>query len=102
MTEALQPSPVRDRSAVRRPHLETLMKHYQTILTETTGEHLLQVTLNRPELGNAQNTQMGLDLLDLWTGLIDDPGEIRCVLLTGAGDRIFCAGDLKHLNPKQW
>jgi enoyl-CoA hydratase/carnithine racemase len=82
------------------------MQHYETILTETSGDHLLKVTLNRPEVGNAKNTQMGLDLLDLWTGLIDDPGGIRCVILTGAGDRIFCAGgDLKQrrdLNPKQW
>ena len=82
------------------------MKPYETILTETIGEHLLKVTLNRPEVGNAKNTQMGLDLLDLWTGLIDDPGDIRCVILTGAGERIFCAGgDLKQrrdLTPKQW
>jgi enoyl-CoA hydratase len=81
------------------------MKLYETILTETTGEHLLKVTLNRPEVGNAKNTQMGLDLLDLWIGLIDDPGENRCAIPTGAGDRIFCAGgDLKQrrdLNPKQ-
>jgi enoyl-CoA hydratase/carnithine racemase len=62
------------------------MKHYETILTETVGEHLLKVTLNRPEVGNAKNTQMGLDLLDLWTSLIDDPGAIRCVILTGAGE----------------
>ena len=82
------------------------MTSYETILTETIGDHLLKVTLNRPEVGNAKNTQMGLDLLALWTGLIDDPGDIRCVILTGAGERIFCAGgDLKQrrdLTPKQW
>src|SRR5579863_4454307 len=82
------------------------MKTYETILTETINTHLLKVTLNRPEVGNAKNTQMGLDLLDLWTRLLDDPGDTRCVVLTGAGDRIFCAGgDLKQrktLTPKQW
>lgn len=82
------------------------MKTYETLLTEQIGAHLLKVTLNRPEVGNAKNTQMGLDLLDLWTGLIDDPGETRCVILTGAGDRIFCAGgDLKQrrtLTTRQW
>ena len=68
------------------------MKQYETILTEPAGDHLLKVTLNRPEVGNAKNTQMGLDLLNLWTSLIDDPEDVRCVILTGAGDRIFCAG----------
>jgi enoyl-CoA hydratase len=79
---------------------------YETLLVEPINAHLLKVTLNRPEVGNAKNTQMGLDLLDLWTRLIDDPGDTRCVVLTGAGDRIFCAGgDLKQrktLTPKQW
>jgi enoyl-CoA hydratase/carnithine racemase len=82
------------------------MQTYETLLTETIGAHLLKVTLNRPEVGNAKNTRMGLDLLDLWTRLIDDPGEVRCVALTGAGERIFCAGaDLKErrgMAPKDW
>jgi enoyl-CoA hydratase/carnithine racemase len=67
------------------------MKTYETILTEPISDHLLKVTLNRPEVGNAKNTQMGLDLLDLWTGLIDNPGKTRCVILTGAGDRAMAA-----------
>lgn len=82
------------------------MKTHDTILTETIGPHLLKVTLNRPEVGNAKNTQMGLDLLDLWTRLINDPEEVRCVVLTGAGERIFCAGgDLKQrksMTQKEW
>ena len=55
------------------------MKHHETILIDTIGDHLLKVTMNRPEVGNAKNTQMGLDLLDLWTGLIDDPGDFAAV-----------------------
>jgi len=50
------------------------VKSYETILAEPIGKHLLKVAPNRPEVGNPKNTQMGLDLLDLWTGLIDDPG----------------------------
>ena len=50
---------------------------------------MLQVTLNRPEVGNALNTQMGHDLYDVWTRLTVDPEDTRCVVLTGAGDRIF-------------
>ena len=79
---------------------------YQTLRVEKHGDHVLIVTLNRPEVANALNTQMGRDLLDLWTGLIAEPGEFRCVVLTGSGNRAFCAGgDLKErqgMTQAQW
>jgi enoyl-CoA hydratase/carnithine racemase len=72
---------------------------YQTLRVEMHGAHVLIVTLNRPDVANALNTQMGRDLLDLWTGLIAEPGQVRGVVLTGAGGRVFCAGgDLKERN----
>ena len=71
--------------------------NYQTLLVEERDEHVLLVTLNRPQVLNAHNTQMGKDKLDLWTRLTAEPGAIRCVVLTGAGERAFCAGgDLKE------
>jgi len=79
---------------------------YDTLSLETRGENVLVVSLNRPEVLNALNTQMGLDLLDLWTRLTAEPGKLRCVVLTGAGDRAFCAGgDLKQrdgMTPAEW
>jgi enoyl-CoA hydratase len=70
---------------------------YQTLAVEQRDQHVLLVTLNRPEVLNALNTQMGKDKLDLWTRLAAEPGEVRCVVLTGAGERAFCAGaDLKE------
>lgn len=70
--------------------------HYQTLALEPRGEHLLLVRLNRPEALNALNTQMGRDLADLCARLGDE-SEVRCVVLTGAGERAFCAGaDLKE------
>jgi enoyl-CoA hydratase len=70
---------------------------YQTLVLEQRDEHILVVTLNRPQALNALNTQMGKDKLDLWTRLAAEPGEVRCVVLTGAGERAFCAGgDLKE------
>ena len=70
---------------------------YQTLVAEQRDEHLLLVTLNRPQALNALNTQMGKDKLDLWTRLAAEPGALRCVVLTGAGERAFCAGaDLKE------
>ena len=72
---------------------------YETIATEMVGPFVLKVTLNRPQAGNSVNTQMGHDLLDLWNRLTADAGDVRCIVLTGAGDKIFCAGgDLKELN----
>lgn len=79
---------------------------YQTLLTEMVEPHLLKVTMNRPEIGNALNTQMGHDYHDLWTRLTEDAEDVRCIVLTGAGNRIFCAGgDLKERNGmsrEQW
>lgn len=72
---------------------------YETLSARMASEHVLLVTLNRPQVGNALNTQMGRDLLDLWNRLTEDAGPVRCVVLTGAGERIFCAGgDLKERN----
>lgn len=70
---------------------------YQTLALEQRDEHILLVTLNRPQVLNALNTQMGKDKLDLWTRLAAEPGALRCVVLTGSGTRAFCAGaDLKE------
>jgi enoyl-CoA hydratase len=72
---------------------------YQTLALEPRGEHVLLVTMNRPEVRNALNTQMGREQLDLWSRLAAEPGGVRCVVLTGAGEHAFCAGgDLKERN----
>ena len=72
---------------------------FDTLALQRHGEHVLQVTLNRPQFGNAINTRMGHELLALWQGLTEDASGVRCVLLTGAGEKIFCAGgDLKERN----
>lgn len=63
------------------------------------GEHVAIVTLNRPEVANAFNTAMGAELLSVWSALYRDPSQCRAVVLTGSGDRAFCAGaDLKERN----
>ena len=70
---------------------------YQTLALEPSGEYVMVARLNRPEALNALNTQMGRDTLDLWTRLAAEPGGLRCVVLTGAGERAFCSGgDLKE------
>ena len=70
---------------------------YKTLELQPQGEHVLLVRLNRPEVLNAINTQMGRDQLDLWTRITAEPGNLRCVVVTGSGERAFCAGgDLKE------
>jgi enoyl-CoA hydratase len=79
---------------------------YETLLTEMVEPHVLKITMNRPAVGNALNTPMVRDMFDLWSRLTEDAGEVRCAVLTGAGDRIFCAGaDLKErdgMTRQQW
>jgi crotonobetainyl-CoA hydratase len=67
------------------------------VLSEQRG-NVLVITINRPEVRNAVN-------IEVWRGigralvLADENPEIRAVVLTGAGDKAFCAGaDLKALS----
>ncbi len=74
-------------------------RDYQTARVEDRGEGLLLLTLNRPEFANAMNTQMGRDLLAFFDEINAAPSNQRCIVLTGAGERAFCAGgDLKERN----
>ncbi|HEY4043116.1 MAG TPA: enoyl-CoA hydratase-related protein [Rhodopila sp.] len=69
----------------------------KTILVEYPQEHTVLVTLNRPEVVNAMNTQMGLDLLEVFDGFCAAPNKQRCIIVTGSGSKAFCAGgDLKQ------
>jgi enoyl-CoA hydratase len=49
------------------------------------------VTLNRPEKLNAMNTESWAKLRAAFEAL-DQDGEVRCVILTGAGGKAFCVG----------
>ena len=72
---------------------------YETVRVEDRGEGLLLLSLNRPEVANAMNTQMGGDLLAFFDAINAAPGEQHCIVLSGAGERAFCAGgDLKERN----
>ncbi|MDQ0220465.1 enoyl-CoA hydratase [Peribacillus cavernae] len=54
------------------------------------------VTLNRPEAANALSLEMLNELDDVLSQLRYDH-SLRCVILTGAGEKAFCAGaDLKE------
>src|SRR5271169_2021701 len=81
-------------------------REFETIRSEDRGDGLVLLTLNRPAVANALNTQMGRDLLAFFNAVNAAPAQARCIVLTGAGDRAFCAGgDLKERNgmtDEQW
>jgi crotonobetainyl-CoA hydratase len=55
------------------------------------------ITLNRPRALNAVSPQLARELGAALAGIDDNP-DIRVAILTGAGDRAFCAGaDLKTM-----
>jgi enoyl-CoA hydratase/carnithine racemase len=71
--------------------------NYATLALANPVAQVLQITLNRPEFANAFNTQMATDLMHCFEALAMDAGDTRCIVLTGAGERAFCAGgDLKE------
>ena len=77
----------------------SMPSQFETVRLAKPAAHVLQVTLDRPEVFNALNTQMGADLKTVWEELYRDPADTRCVILTGAGEKAFCAGgDLKQRN----
>jgi enoyl-CoA hydratase/carnithine racemase len=68
-----------------------------SLRVEESEAGLWIVTFNRPEVRNALNTATSQDLLAVFGPLAFTPGELRCVVLTGAGDQAFSAGgDLKE------
>jgi enoyl-CoA hydratase len=59
-------------------------------------DHVMTVTINRPEARNAMNMAVLAGLCRAWMRLRDDP-DVWVAILTGAGEKAFCSGgDLKQ------
>lgn len=66
-------------------------------VTVSRDEHTLVITLNRPEARNAIDAAVTAAVGDAMASAEEDP-QIRAVILTGSGDKSFCAGaDLKAI-----
>jgi enoyl-CoA hydratase/carnithine racemase len=66
------------------------------VRTEARGPVLL-VTLDRPEVHNAIDPETHAELLAAWVRLRDEE-DLRVGVLTGAGEKAFCAGvDLRRM-----
>jgi crotonobetainyl-CoA hydratase len=58
-------------------------------------DHVARVTIDRPEVLNAVDVATEHELQGIWAAVEADR-DVRAVVLTGAGDRAFCAGaDMK-------
>jgi len=77
----------------------------ETLRIEERPGNVLLATLHRPEVANAFNTGAALELCELFERFGPEQ-PYRCVVITGAGDKAFCAGaDLKERNSlgdEQW
>ncbi|HEY7483991.1 MAG TPA: enoyl-CoA hydratase-related protein [Streptosporangiaceae bacterium] len=60
-------------------------------VTYEVADHVARITLNRPETRNALNEQMTDELLAAFDHAKADD-DVRVIVLTGAGDKAFCAG----------
>ncbi len=75
------------------------MSTYQYILTDR-DERVGIATLNRPRQLNALNFHLVRELADALEEF-DRDETIRCIVITGAGDRAFAAGaDIKEMSDK--
>ena len=63
---------------------------YQTLRYERT-DHVVTLTYDRPKQHNAVNRQMNAELHDAWQRFRDEE-ESFVLVITGAGERAFCAG----------
>ena len=53
--------------------------------------HVALVTIDRPERANSLDPPTLRELAETWRRVASDD-DIRCAVLTGSGDRIFCSG----------
>jgi enoyl-CoA hydratase len=70
---------------------------YSNLLIERHADGYAVVTLNRPEALNALNSALFKDLADFLDSVEHDDG-VRCLILTGSGEKAFAAGaDIKEM-----
>jgi enoyl-CoA hydratase/carnithine racemase len=67
-----------------------------TVELKIVGAHIALVTLRRPEAANAMSSGLLQELNDV-IQQINQNRNIYCTIITGAGEKVFCAGaDLKE------
>ncbi|HUM70960.1 MAG TPA: enoyl-CoA hydratase-related protein, partial [Chloroflexota bacterium] len=67
---------------------------FQHILFEKRENHILWLTLNRPELLNAADARLHTELVEVWPTIDRDP-DVHVAVVTGAGRAFSAGGDLQ-------
>lgn len=71
----------------------------EQVVRSELRDGVLRVTIDRPEQRNALNADVNRGLIDA-LGILRADEQARVMVLTGAGDKAFCAGaDLGGINP---
>ena len=74
------------------------MEFHSTEARYELRDHVAAITIDRPERRNALNRSVTQTLTEMFVEAGEDP-EVWAIVLTGAGDRAFCAGgDLKEFD----
>lgn len=69
-----------------------------SVLLDKRANGVAWVTINRPQVLNALDVPAKERLGAIWREIADD-AQVRAVVLTGAGEKAFCAGsDIKEIN----
>jgi len=67
------------------------MTEPESLVLEERRGNVVLLTLNRPERHHALSAALNAALDDAFSRAADD-ADVACVILTGAGDKAFCAG----------
>jgi acetyl-CoA C-acetyltransferase len=82
----------RERMTELFPHRPKILRDsYEHVIVHRDG-HVLEVTINRPEARNALHPAANQELDEIFDAYFADP-DLWVAILTGAGDKSFCAGN---------
>ncbi|MGC1441627.1 MAG: enoyl-CoA hydratase/isomerase family protein, partial [Burkholderiaceae bacterium] len=62
-----------------------------SLIVSQTLPHITLITIDNPPKRNAMSRDALAQLAQLWDTL-DKDAQCRCVVITGAGEKAFCAG----------
>lgn len=71
-----------------------MSRRFETLTLEVSG-HVATLILDRESRGNSLNSKMNIELPLAWRAVEDDP-NVRVAIVTGRGERTFCAGADLH------